>query len=234
MPGLHRLELIHTTAGIGGPKRVAATNVTLRSSAGELPHSQFAERAFARAAGSEPIGGNAVRLLLDARENYPAWLAAIRDARHSILFESYIFDDDEVGRAVRRRACGEGARRRRGARRLRLAGHAPRADRCARRSTEAGAEVRVFNPPRFDSPLGWLVAEPSQDDRRSTGTSASYRVFASARNGTGDPARANGAVARHRRRDPRSRRHGADARVRRSVARVRRRRPADRAVHRDG
>ena len=59
---------------------------------------EFAERAFARATGSEPIGGNGVRLLLDAQENYPAWLAAIRDARQSILFESYIFADDAVGR----------------------------------------------------------------------------------------------------------------------------------------
>jgi len=33
---------------------------------------ELAERAFARAAGSPASEGNAVRLLCDARENYPA------------------------------------------------------------------------------------------------------------------------------------------------------------------
>jgi len=37
-----------------------------------------AQRAFARAAQAELIEGNAVRLLKDAEENYPAWLEAIR------------------------------------------------------------------------------------------------------------------------------------------------------------
>ena len=123
---------------------------------GEPAYPEFAERAFARATGSEPIGGNGVRLLLDAQENYPAWLAAIRDARHSIQFESYIFDDDQVGRefadalAAKARTgipvrvvCDWLGTRRVGALRTTL--------------TEAGAEFRVFNPPRFDSPLGWLA-----------------------------------------------------------------------------
>src|SRR6476660_1838300 len=81
------------------PRRyVARSEVIPPAAAGEPAYPEFAERAFARATGSEPIGGNGVRLLLDAQENYPAWLAAIRDARHSIQFESYIFDDDQVGR----------------------------------------------------------------------------------------------------------------------------------------
>src|SRR6185295_9820365 len=79
-------------------RHVAPSDVTPPAAAGEPPYPEFAERAFARATGSEPIGGNGVRLLLDAQENYPAWLAAIRDARRSILFESYIFADDPVGR----------------------------------------------------------------------------------------------------------------------------------------
>jgi cardiolipin synthase A/B len=136
--------------------------VNEHSAAGDLPYADLAERAFARAAGSDPIGGNAVRLLLDARENYPAWLTAISAARRSILFESYIFDDDEVGRefsaalAAKARAgvavrvvCDWMGTRRLGALRSLL--------------TDAGAEVRVFNPPRFDSPLGWL----SRDHRKT-------------------------------------------------------------------
>lgn len=123
--------------------------------AADPPYPEFAERAFARATGSEPIAGNSVRLLLDAQANYPAWLAAIADAQHCVLFESYIFDDDPVGRefaealAAKARA-GVAVKvvvdwlgtRRFGALRTIL--------------TDAGAELRVFNPPRFDSPLGWL------------------------------------------------------------------------------
>ncbi|HET7098578.1 MAG TPA: hypothetical protein VFJ68_14420, partial [Casimicrobiaceae bacterium] len=79
------------------PAPVAASLVA-EPPGGEPPYPPVAERAFARATGAEPITGNAVRLLLDAQQNYPAWLQAIRDARHSILFESYIFDDDDIGR----------------------------------------------------------------------------------------------------------------------------------------
>ncbi len=58
----------------------------------------MADRAFSRAAGAPLIGGNRIRLLRDARENYPAWLDAIAAARHHIHFESYIIYDDETGR----------------------------------------------------------------------------------------------------------------------------------------
>jgi len=40
----------------------------------------FANQAFSRAAGAPLIGGNRIRLLINARENYPAWLEAIRGA----------------------------------------------------------------------------------------------------------------------------------------------------------
>ena len=137
------------------PAPVAASLVA-EPPGGEPPYPPVAERAFARATGAEPITGNAVRLLLDAQQNYPAWLQAIRDARHSILFESYIFDDDDIGRefavalAMKARegvavrvVCDWLGTRRLGALRKRL--------------PEAGAELRVFNPPRLDSPLGWLA-----------------------------------------------------------------------------
>lgn len=121
-----------------------------------------ADRAFARATGAEPIEGNATRLLLDAGENYPAWLAAIRAARISILFESYIVDDDEIGREFAA-ALAERAR----------AGVAVCViyDWLGSRGSsalwdllrDAGAQVRGFNPPRFSSPLGWL----SRDHRKT-------------------------------------------------------------------
>src|SRR5690606_27004766 len=58
----------------------------------------LAARALGRATGAASQEGNAVQLLLDAGENFPAWLDAIRSAQRLILFECYIVDDDEVGR----------------------------------------------------------------------------------------------------------------------------------------
>jgi cardiolipin synthase len=117
-----------------------------------------ADRAFARAAGTDPIGGNAVRLLLDAAGNFPAWLAAIRGAKRSILFESYLVSDDEVGREFAE-ALAEKAR----------AGVEVHviydwfgslgAGALWKRLLAAGAHVRAFNPLRFESPLGWLARD---------------------------------------------------------------------------
>jgi cardiolipin synthase len=124
--------------------------------------SQRWDRAFARAAGAAPTHSNAVRLLLDAQENFPAWLDAIGKAERYILFESYLFLDDPLGRVF---AEALAAKARQGLRVcviydwLGSRGGAPlwgplRA---------AGVEVRAFNPPRFDSPLAWL----SRDHRKS-------------------------------------------------------------------
>jgi cardiolipin synthase len=44
------------------------------------------------------IGGNAVALLRNGREIFPAWLAAIGAARKRISLEMYIFSDDTIGR----------------------------------------------------------------------------------------------------------------------------------------
>jgi cardiolipin synthase len=57
----------------------------------------LADRAFSRAAGALLIPGNAVRLLRDAAENYPAWLDAIASATRHVHFESYIIRDDGQG-----------------------------------------------------------------------------------------------------------------------------------------
>lgn len=45
---------------------------------------ELADRMFSRAAGAQLIGGNLVRLLEDGRENYPAWLAAVRAAKDHV------------------------------------------------------------------------------------------------------------------------------------------------------
>jgi cardiolipin synthase len=124
----------------------------------------IADQAFSRAAGAPLVHGNAVRLLKDGAENYPAWLAAIAAARERIHFECYIVHDDEVGH---RFADALIARAREGVR-VRviydwLGALGKTGARFWRRLREAGAEVRCFNPPRLDQPLGWLA----RDHRKS-------------------------------------------------------------------
>ena len=58
---------------------------------------RLGDQLFSRTAGAPLVRGNAVRLLRDAAENYPAWLAAIRSARRTVHFENYILHDDDVG-----------------------------------------------------------------------------------------------------------------------------------------
>ncbi len=118
----------------------------------------LADRAFARASGSDPIDGNAVRLLLDAAENFPAWLDAIRCAKRLILFESYIFADDSVGREF----VDALAERSRAGVQVRVVYDwfgSLGAGALWKALAAAGAEVRGFNPLRLDSPLGWLARD---------------------------------------------------------------------------
>src|SRR5512140_97354 len=53
-----------------------------------------AERALSRASGGPLVPGNAVRVLRNASENYPAWLEALGTASRRVCFENYIFSDD--------------------------------------------------------------------------------------------------------------------------------------------
>jgi cardiolipin synthase len=55
------------------------------------------------------LGGNAVTLLIDGKETYPAMLEAIRGARHHIHIMFYIIGADTVGRKLLD-ACAERAR----------------------------------------------------------------------------------------------------------------------------
>ncbi|MGH8524938.1 MAG: phospholipase D-like domain-containing protein, partial [Gammaproteobacteria bacterium] len=123
----------------------------------------LADQAFSRASGAQLIAGNRVRLLKDAQENYPAWLEAIEAAEHSVHFESYIIHEDDAGwrfaDALTRKAR-EGVP-------VRLIydwmGGLGKASRSFWNHLRAGGvEVRCYNPPRLDSPFGWL----SRDHRK--------------------------------------------------------------------
>jgi len=120
------------------------------------------DRAFARATGSPRIEGNAVRILRDAAENFPAWLDAIGKAERTILFESYLWADDDVGREF---VAALAARARAGVR-VRviydwLGSLGARALWSELRA--AGAEVRRFNPFAITTPLAWV----SRDHRKT-------------------------------------------------------------------
>ncbi len=116
-----------------------------------------ADQVFSRAAGAPLVRGNAVRLLRDAVDNYPAWLDAIQDAQRTIYFENYIFRDDEVGR----RFAAALAQRARAGVCVRVVYdwlgnlYTTRA-RFWQELRDAGAEVRCYNPLRLDEPFGWV------------------------------------------------------------------------------
>ena len=59
--------------------------------------SDVVDESFERVTGAPLLKGNGVRLLIDAAENYPAWLEAIESARDRIFFESYIIHNDDQG-----------------------------------------------------------------------------------------------------------------------------------------
>ena len=124
----------------------------------------FADQAFSRAAGAPLVPGNSVRLLRNAEENYPAWKEAIRLARRTIHFESYIIHDDDIGREFAT-LLAEKAREGVHVRVLYdwMGAIARSGWTFWRRLRRAGVEVRCFNPPRFDSAFGWL----SRDHRKT-------------------------------------------------------------------
>lgn len=131
--------------------------------AGAAPYRPRAEQAFTRATGGPLLTGNALELLIDAPAHFDAWLRAIRGARRRVLLENYIIRDDEVGcefrdALVERAKAGImvavvvdwlgclGQSRRRFWTPLRA----------------AGGKVRVFNPPQWGEPFGWI----SRDHRK--------------------------------------------------------------------
>src|SRR5919109_1229232 len=123
----------------------------------------LADQAFSRAAGAPLIEGNRVRVLKDARENYPAWLDAIGAARSHVHFESYIIREDQTGEMF---AGALVAKAREGVR-VRLiydwmGGFGKTSRSFWNRLRAGGVEVRCYNPPRLDSPFGWL----SRDHRK--------------------------------------------------------------------
>ena len=134
---------------------MSAESYRLAASDGDMR--RLAKQWLCRASGAPLVEGNRIELLVDAPENFAAWLAALRTARQRILIENYIFRDDEVGREFRAVLVGRaeagvqvhviydwlGCRGQ-----SRTSFWQPLLD--------AGGQVRCYNPFRFGSPFGWL------------------------------------------------------------------------------
>jgi len=138
-----------------------ASNLLDRKASPDIRH--LADQAFSRTAGAPLVTGNRVRILKDARENYPAWREAIASATTTVHFESYILHDDQVGNEFAELLMSKA----RDGVRVRLiydwlGGLGSASFLFWRRMRKAGVEVRCFNPPRLDSPLGWV----SRDHRK--------------------------------------------------------------------
>jgi cardiolipin synthase len=119
--------------------------------------------AFCRVADSQTSSGNQVRLLRDGAETYPAWLAAINKATRTLDLENYIIQADQTGTAF---ADALIAAHRRGVHVCVLYDWLGCLTRTSkpfwRRLTDAGIEVRTYNPPHLANPFGWI----SRDHRK--------------------------------------------------------------------
>ena len=123
---------------------------------------RFAEQALTRAGGAPLVPGNEARILKDAGEHYPAWLAAIESARHTVYIENYIVADDRIGRqfvAALTQKAREGVKVRAISDWI---GSFGASAALWKPLFDAGGAFRWFNRPRFLSPFGWL----SRDHRK--------------------------------------------------------------------
>jgi len=153
------------------------------------PVRALAEQAFSRAAGAPLVPGNSLRLLKDARENYPAWLDAIAGATRFIHFESYIIHDDAAGEQFSDALVAK-AQEGVAVRVIYdwMGGFGKTSRRFWNGLRAGGVEVRCYNAPTPASPLGWL----SRDHRKMLGVDGTVGFVSGLCVGqawVGDPAR---------------------------------------------
>ncbi len=127
------------------------------------PLEALAAQTFSRITEARRVDGNTIRLLRDGSENYPLWLEAIAAAQTTVHLENYFIEEDEVGHCFADALAGAA---RRGLRVRVLYDWLGCKARTSRqfwnRLESAGVEVRSYNPPRLDNPLGWI----SRDHRK--------------------------------------------------------------------
>jgi cardiolipin synthase len=171
------------------PEHPSNETVALPAETPLLEASDLIEQAYRRASGAPLVEGNAVRILKDGAANYAAWFVAIRAARKTVFFENYIIEDDEVGREL---AAALTDRARAGVKVRMLHDWLGSLAGATRRYWQvlvaAGVEVRRFNTPRIDSPVGWL----SRDHRKTLSVDGEVAFVAGvcvSHRWLGDPAR---------------------------------------------
>jgi cardiolipin synthase len=126
----------------------------------------LSDEALSRVAGAFLIPGNRIRLLKDAEENYPAWIEAIESAEKWIHFETFIIHEDEMGMKFAdlfAEKVAQGVTVRLVYDWVGALGNSSR--RFWRYLMSRGIDVRCFNPPRLESPLGWI----NRDHRKMIG-----------------------------------------------------------------
>jgi len=122
--------------------------------------SLYVSKMLTRVTGVESVQGNAVVVLKDGTENYPAWLDAIRSAQNHILLESYMIRNDSEGERFADALIGQIQKGVRVYVIYDWIGMFPRiSSGLWRKLRKAGAEVRCFNPPTLTSPLVWLTRD---------------------------------------------------------------------------
>ena len=127
------------------------------------PLEALASRAFSRVADAQRSSGNHLRILCDGPETFASWLQAIDRASATVYLENYIIQEDEVGAAF----CAAliNAQKRGVACKLIydwLGCVARTSRRFWNQLSEAGVEVRQYNPPRLGNPLRLI----SRDHRK--------------------------------------------------------------------
>jgi cardiolipin synthase len=113
-----------------------------------VDHPQFV-RDLGFLLGPQVIGGNRYRALLNGDEIFPAMLAAIRSAKESITFETYIYWSGDIGLAFAE-ALAERARA--GVRThllLDWLGSVKMDEALVERMKQAGVQVQRFHPPHW-------------------------------------------------------------------------------------
>lgn len=125
----------------------------------ELPliDREFADETLQRVTRAPLIHGNDIQLLMDAAENYPAWLQAIEGAEDRILFESYIIHEDQQGR-IFADALIKKAREGVEVNLIYdwLGGFGKTSRSYWTRLRDNGVKVRVYNPPSLTDPLSFF------------------------------------------------------------------------------
>ncbi|MEO7464034.1 MAG: phospholipase D-like domain-containing protein [Nitrosospira sp.] len=118
------------------------------------PHHSVTQPSFPRMVGAvltpELVNGNRIQTLLNGDQIFPAMLGALRDAKTSITFETYIYWSSSIG-AEFEAAFADAARRGVQVKVLVDWIGGELAESAVERMQGDGVEVRLYNPPRWNT-----------------------------------------------------------------------------------